>query len=284
MGTNKEKVIFNNIWVRSVFFIAIILSIETGAFAQGDLLIFPKRLVFEGRNRVEQVILSNTGKDSSTYNISFVEYRMTETGEFKAITEPDFGQQFATPFLRVFPRRVYLAPGESQTVKVQVINTDKMEDGEYRSHLYFRAEKNNKPLGQKNQVTDSKSISVKLEAVFGISIATIVRKGQPNTVASISGLEYTHDGDANHFLNFNINREGNMSTYGDITINYISSEGKKFEVGKAKGLAVYTPGNVRKVKMQIQKPEGVDFNAGKFEVVYTVNESKKAIAEADLEL
>jgi hypothetical protein len=284
MDLQKEYYSCNFNQIKFIIFIAIFLSINTISLAQGDLLIFPKRIVFEGRNRVEQVILSNTGKEPATYNISFIQYRMTETGEFVAITEPELGQHFATPFLRVYPRSVDLAPGESQTVKVQVIDAEKMEDGEYRSHLYFRAEKNNNPLGQDNEVKDSNTISVKLEAVFGISIATIIRKGKSNTFTSISGLEYTHDADANHFLKFDINREGNMSTYGAITINFISRENKKFEVGKAKGLAVYTPGNVRKVKMQLQEPDGIDFSTGKFEVIYTADESKTIIAEARLEL
>ncbi|NOR75116.1 MAG: hypothetical protein GQ525_08140 [Draconibacterium sp.] len=177
-----------------------------------------------------------------------------------------------------------MAPGESQTVKVQKYNTDKMEDGEYRSHLYFRAEKNNTPLGEDNEVKASSTISVKLEAVYGISIATIIRKGASNTDISVSEPTYNNDGVSNHFLNFNINRTGNMSSYGDITVNYISPENTIYEVGKVKGLAVYTPGNVRKVKMQLQKPESIDFIGGKFKVIYTVNESNTIIAEAELQL
>jgi len=284
MGIKKEKVICNYILVRSVFFIAFILSIETGVFAQGDLLIFPKRIVFEGRNRVEQITLANSGKDSATYNISLVEYRMKDNGEFEGITEPDFEQRFATPFLRFFPRRVDLAPGESQTVKVQVNNTNKMEVGEYRSHLYFRAEKNNKPLGQENEVANSKTISVKLEAVYGISIATIIRKGTSSTAVSISDLKYSNDADSNHFLNYNINRTGNMSTYGDITVNYISRENKMYELGIVRGVAVYTPGIVRKVNMQFHKPKGVNFSGGKIIVFYTINQSKKVVAEAEIQL
>ena len=61
-----------------IFVVAIGLSSFEGAFAQGDLLIFPKRIVFEGRNRMEQITLANSGVDSATYNISFVEYRMKD--------------------------------------------------------------------------------------------------------------------------------------------------------------------------------------------------------------
>lgn len=279
----EKKYLTRNIYL-IIFFITIYFSSIMGVFAQGDLLIFPKRIELEGRKRVEQIILANTGKDTAIYNISFKQYRMTETGDFVTITEPDLGQHFATPFLRVYPRRVNLAPGESQTVKVQKFNTDKMEDGEYRSHLYFRAERNNKPLGQDNEEKASNTISVKLEAVYGISIATIIRKGTSNTEISVSEPTYNNDGVSNHFLNFNINRTGNMSSYGDITVNYISLENKIYEVGKVKGLAVYTPGNVRKVKMQLKKPENINFNSGKFKVVYTENESNTIIAEAELQL
>jgi len=206
---------------------------------------------------------------------------MTELGGFKAITEPDSGQHFASPYLRVYPRRVNLAPGESQTVKVQLINAHNMEDGEYRSHLYFRAENNNTPLGQEPKVVDPSVVSVKLQAVFGISIATIINKGASDTVASITGIAYENEGNSNHFLNFSINRSGNMSTYGDISIYYISKDNTSYKIGKASGLAVYTPGTIRKVKMQLEKPEDVNFSEGKFKVVYTVNESKKVITEAE---
>lgn len=284
MDIKKETHFSNRSAILFVFFIALFLSIDTCAFAQGDLLIFPKRIVFEGRNRVEKITLSNTGQDAATYNISFIEYKMTESGDFEKITEADLEQRIATPFLRVFPRRVDLAPGESQTVKVQLINTDKLEEGEYRSHLYFRAERNNTPLGEDKVEENSETVTVMLEAVFGISIATIIRKGEYNTVTTISALEYTKDKDSNHFLIFNINRTGNMSTYGDVTVNYISDKNKMYEVGKVNGLAVYTPGNFRKIKMQLQKLNGIDFSNGKFEVVYTENEKKKIIAKAELKL
>lgn len=271
----------DSIWL--LFFIAFFLSFDNVASAQGDLLIFPKRLVFEGRERVEKITLSNVGKDVAIYNISLIEYRMTEKGKFEKISEPDEGQNFATPFLRVFPRKVNLAPGESQTVKVQLTNTEKMGIGEYRSHLYFRSEKNDSPLGQNDDIKNKGSISVKLDAVFGISIATIILKGESTTVTSITNIKYSHDEEANHFLNFDIKRTGNRSTYGDITINY--TDGKKtHKVSTIKGLGVYTPGNMRSVKMLLQKPNRIDFSSGKFEVVYTENEKKKIIAKAELTL
>jgi hypothetical protein len=123
---------------------------------------------------------------------------------------------------------------------------------------------------------------VKLEAVFGISIATIIKKGTSNTITTISNLFYEKDQELNHFINFNLNRTGNMSTYGDIYINYVSLNNKIVEVAKVKGVAVYTPGKVRKVKIQLKTPIGITFTSGSFKVVYTANESKEILADTEL--
>lgn len=278
--TSRYK--FPALWL--VVFVIMLLPTGFVAKAQGDLLVYPKRLVFEGRTRVQRITLSNTGNDVATYSVSLIEYRMTETGDFVRISEPDTSQYFASPYLRVFPRKVELRPHESQTVKVQLVNTEKMNDGEYRSHLYLRAEKEQAPLGQKKKDDDLQTISVQLQPVFGISLATIIRKGTSNTETSISSIAYSSDELSNHFLHFNINRSGNMSTYGDITINYFTSSGKKYEVAVVKGIAVYTPTSVRKIKMLIEKPNKVDFNAGRFEVVYRENGKKTVITKADIEL
>jgi len=280
-----RNVLFNKTYnyKLGLFLLCCIISLNS-SFAQGDLLIFPKRIVFDGSKKVEKIILSNVGKESAVYNVSFAEYRMNKFGEFQAINEPDVGQNFASPFLRVFPRKVVLAPNESQTVKVQFRRTSDMLDGEYRSHLYFRADKNNKPLGQENKVIDSTAITVKLEAVFGISIATIIKKGSSTTVSTIADLNYTKDMDSNHILSFSINRKGNMSTYGDIAVNYVSNDNISYEVAKIRGIAVYTPGTIRKVKMLLKKPNNINFFGGVFKVVYTKNESTEVITEAVLNL
>jgi len=269
--------------LKLVFFIYSFFLVISTTRAQGDLLIFPKRIVFDGGKRVKQLILSNIGKDTAVYNVSFLQYRMTVNGGFKAVKTPDVGQYFATPYLRVFPRKVTLAPNESQIVKVQLTKAKKLNEGEYRSHLYFRAIKNNNPLEGKERVVDSTSISVKLEAIFGISIATIIKKGTSNTITTISNLFYEKDKELNHFINFNLNRTGNMSTYGDIHINYVSLDNTIVEVAKVKGVAVYTPGKVRKVKIQLKTPKGITFTGGKFKVAYTANESKKILADAELQ-
>jgi P pilus assembly chaperone PapD len=50
------------------------LGISMQSIAQGDLLITPKRIVFEGNKQKETLNLANMGKDTATYSISFMQY------------------------------------------------------------------------------------------------------------------------------------------------------------------------------------------------------------------
>ena len=48
--------------------------------AQGNLLVTPKRVVFDGNKRSEELNLANIGKDTATYIISFIQIREKKIG------------------------------------------------------------------------------------------------------------------------------------------------------------------------------------------------------------
>lgn len=276
----KDSIVFTHLY-RCILLFIFLTTFVSPLFAQGDLLIYPRRVVFDGKKKIEKLVLSNTGKDTAVYNISFVEYKMDENGQLQLISEPMEGITFASSNVRVFPRKVTLAPGEAQTVKVQLTGTQNLTDGEYRSHLYFRAEEEKAPLGKAGKKKDA-TISVKLTPVFGISIPCIFRIGENTTSAAVSDLQFVKEKD--NILQFKLNRTGNMSLYGDFTINYIAADGKSYEVAKIKGVGVYTPNQFRTMTMKLTKPENINFTGGTFNVIYFQNESKKVLAEADLKL
>ena len=276
----KDSFLYSTIF-RFILLFVFLTTFVSPLLAQGDLMIYPKRVVFDGNKKVEKLVLSNTGNEISVYNISFVEYKMNENGELKIITEPEQGQRFASTNVRFFPRKVTLAPNESQTVKVELIKTQDLTDGEYRSHLYFRAEEENAPLGENNKKKET-AISVKLKAVFGISIPCIISIGENTTTVAISDLQFIKGKDINDFiLQFNLNRNGNMSSYGDFTINYSTPDNKTYEVAIMKGVGVYTPNNLRYIKIKLNKPDNVTFtDGGSFKVIYSQNGKKKVLTEA----
>jgi hypothetical protein len=159
-----------------------------------------------------------------------------------------------------------------------------MSPGEYRSHIYFRAVPAEKPLGEKEVLKDSTSISIKLVPVFGITIPIIIRVGQSTAKVSISDVSFEMVNDTMPILKMAFNRTGNMSVYGDIAIDYISPQGKVVRVSFIQGMAVYTPNPVRRLKVDFDKTLGIDYSRGKLHIVYTSQSDTKPekLAEAEL--
>jgi len=270
----------------SGFTLAIIfLLLPAGSiFAQGNLLLTPKRVVFDGSSRSVDLNLANIGQDSATYAISMVQIRMTEDGQFETITEPEPGQRFADRFIRFFPRSVSLAPGESQVVKVQVTRRSELEEGEYRSHFYFRAIPESKPLGEEEKQQVSEAISVQLTPIFGITIPVIIRIGEPNISVSLTDLEFSLLNNTDPQLGMTFNRSGNMSVYGNLVVDHISPSGIITRVGVANGIAVYTPNNKRKFILKLWKTTEVDYSEGKLKISYSAPSDTRPETYAEAEL
>lgn len=263
---------------------ALFLFLATGGIlAQGNLLITPKRLVFDGSRQSLDLNLANIGKDTAVYSISFLQERMKDDGSLEVISKPDPGQMFADRFIRYFPKSVRLGPGESQVVKVQRIASGQIADGEYRSHFYFRAEQKEVPLGNE-EIKDTTTFSVRLTPVFGITIPVIIRSGNTRMTASISDLLLEYVSDSIPRLKMKFSRSGNISVYGDLVVNHISSQGKVTRVGIANGIAVYTPNLVRYFAVNLTPPKGTDLRSGKIRVTYSAPTDVKPEKYAEAEL
>lgn len=268
--------------------LAIIFNLSSSVKAQGDLLITPRRVVFEGGSKLQEINLANSGSDTARYVISLVEVRMNANGTFEFINAPDSGQQFASNFLRFFPHSVTLPPNEAQVVKVQLQHTADLDTGEYRSHIYFRAVPKQQPLGEDKQLDSPQTISIKLTPVFGITIPVIVRVGKNTTTASMSDVSLTME-DTIPRLNVTFHREGNMSVYGDVSVDHISPSGKVTPIGSLKGVAVYTPNKARQLHVALAKTSGVNYHSGKLRVYYQemptqLNAKVEVLATSEIQL
>jgi len=275
--TNSRYLLFG--WL----FLQMLCSGRT--IAQGNLLLLPRRVIFEGAKRYEELSLANTGKDTARYVISLMHIRMKEDGGFEEISQPDSGENFADRFIRFFPHSVVLGPGESQVVKIQLTKISELIPGEYRSHLYFRAIPDNAPLGEEGPVKDS-GISIRLIPIFGISIPVIIRNGASTAQVKLSDLSMQMVEDTIPILNMTFRRTGNMSIYGDITVYYTSAAGKTTLAGTAKGIAVYTPNTARGFRLTLDKNSAINYHSGRLSVEYSTGDDNHPvrIAGADLVL
>ena len=209
---------------------------------------------------------------------------MEENGSFTRILVPDKGQLFADPHLRIYPRQVTLLPGETQTVMIQKRRRRNMETGEYRSHLYFRSERDNSDISIKKK-DSSNTFNIELIPIIGITIPVIFRSGDVSAIAKLSDFKIDKIQGEDPKITFTINRKGNISLYGDITIEYYPVKGKSIIIAKRRGVAIYTTIKKRYMSQKLSVLDGINLNEGTLKVKYTSPPgNKKQIVFTETEL
>lgn len=206
----------------------------------GDLVVSPTRVVFEGRARSEQVVLSNQGTETATYRITLINMAMDETGNLRSVEQPPQGTENAAKLIRYAPRAVTIPPGGSQVVRLAVRKPSNLAAGEYRSHMLFRAVPPEDAGVSVAATPDEEGIAIQLIPVYGISIPIIVRHGDLDASAGIANLELKREEEAVVLSGF-VTRAGNRSVFGDITVDYQRNDGDSLVIGQLRRLAVYPP-------------------------------------------
>lgn len=271
-----------------IMFSACLVPSEGWTQVGGGLAVSPTRVVFEGRKRTAEILLINRGSETETYRITFKNMRMLEDGTYEDIAEPREGEEFAEDLIRYSPRQVVIGPGNSQTIRLMLRKPTDLASGEYRSHLHFRAIPQ-ADAGMDIEEIDLKEdeINIQITTVYGITIPVIVRHGELTGAVEISDLKFELPVDTVDLpsLSFRLNRTGNRSLYGDLTISYIpDSSGEEYVVGKLNGVAVFTPNLTRSLFMYIRMPDGLQIDRSLFRLSYRARPSDggELLAEAEI--
>ena len=271
--------------VYSILLIGFLFLLNLQSMAQGSINITPKRIIFDGQKRIMEMNIVNDNQDSAKYSLSFVQIRMTEDGAFQVITSPDPGQNFADKYIRIFPRTVRLGPNDKQIVRLQLANSDQMKPGEYRSHLLFKSLVPQKALSAADIKKDS-SVLLNIEVNFGVTVPIIIRIGESTTMVNITDIKVVNADNGSKRLQLNLNRTGNMSVYGEVSVIYIPQSGKEIQIGLLKGVAVYSPNSLLKVRVDLEIKPDIDLGKGKIRVIYSSKSEPRTekLAEAELVL
>ncbi len=283
MSNNNKSPL--KLWKEYVLCVALMV-VCTDMFAQASLVVLPKRIVFDGTRRTRELNLGNGSADSAQYLISVVDMKMKENGTFEPVTASDSGQNTAGGHIRVYPRYVTLGPNEAQTVKVQLVNVNKLPPGEYRSHIYIKTAPPKRPAGYKKLEKMVTNLSVKLTPVFGITIPVIIRVGQYSANISFEDLSFTMEkadweDKMVPRLNGTMKRAGSMSVYGNLSVEHVSPDGLETHVALIKGIAVYAPNDVRKFKISLDDNLGVNYTKGKMKISFTTQVEDRYVKMAD---
>lgn len=248
------------------------------AWAVGELMISPTRVVIEGRQRSATLYLVNRGQETSTYRLSFIRQRMTEDGKFQLVEKPLPGEQFSDEMIRFAPKEVTLPPGGSQTVRMMVRKPANLPDGEYRSHLQFRLIPQADEIGKSvdRLFPSQKGIRVRLTPIFGVTIPVIVRQGLTSASLRLADLKLEQSN-----LDLHVLRDGNRSLYGDLVASWVPKGGKSTLIGEMKGLAIYAPNSSRYIRLPLQIPKGLVLKQGRLDVVFKDDDGVSAFAKLE---
>lgn len=221
----------------------------------GDLLVAPTRVVLDS-GRGTEVILNNIGSTTATYRISLELRRMAADGNFDEIDPAKANEieQKALAMISYAPRRVVLPPNQPQSIRIGLRPPAGLPDGEYRAHMLFRAIPEAKPVAAP---VDSKSVSISLTPIYGVTIPIIVRRGTLKASAALADVKIVKD-DGKPALSLAISRSGTRSTYGRIRILKPGVSKPVFEV---RGVAVYPELQQRTVRLLLE-PEVASQLAG----------------------
>ncbi len=218
--------------------------VATPAMAAGDLLVAPTRVVMDGQRSTE-VILNNIGDEPATYRVSLEIKRMQPDGTLVDVPDVDRDgkESAAAQMISFAPRRIDLPPNQPQAIRVQFRPSPDLPDGEYRAHLLFRAIP---PVPQVGEVAEG-GLAIELIPIYGITIPIIIRHGDLQATADISGAAVipTEDGRA---LKIDLTRSGDRSIYGELRV---TQPGAKDPVMQVRGIAIYPEVNARSVILPV---------------------------------
>lgn len=236
--------------------------------ADGYLFISPQRLQLDDKTKTGQLHLVNKSDEQKTYEIIVKEYRMDASGNLKEGSDADGVS--AKPFLRYSPRRITLAAGEDQYVRVMSKFTPETADGSYHSHLEFseveglQAKTPEKNKGAKN------SVSFSVGAAYGIAIPVLLNKGDAMAVVKLVSLKpKVTAGSRTGTAELTLTREGDASSYHLFTFTYIDPAGKEHLAATPARIPVYREVGTITREFPLNLPEGVTFGGGRLKLVLT---------------
>ena len=223
-------------------------STAPSAYAAGDLLVAPTRVILDG-SRGTEVVLNNIGAEPATYRVSLEVKRMTAEGGLDEVDEANANaaERAALDMIAFSPRRVTLPPNQPQVIRIGVRIPEGLAPGEYRAHMLFRAVPDAAPAVADPAKPKGEGVSIALTPIYGITIPIIVRVGDLAATAKIGEVWVgdTRDGPA---FNFHLTRTGNRSVYGDIAV---TRPGVAEPLLLARGIAVYPEVGERTVSLRV---------------------------------
>jgi hypothetical protein len=200
----------------------------------------PHALFLGDRNRVGEVVLINQGGDPEEVELEF-QYGYPASDSTGSVSialfeNPDPSEPSAAGWLRAFPRRLRLEPGQRQNIRVQASPPADLPDGEYWSRMIVTA----RPVRDAPPVAevDSGAVQAGISLVMRTITSVTYRKGNVETRVRLDSLSAEPTGDSLSVF-VGLAREGNGAFLGSVAFSLMGPDGTLVQEWNPRPVAAY---------------------------------------------
>jgi hypothetical protein len=202
------------------------------------VLVAPHALFLGDRTRSGQVYLVNQGTspEEVTIELQFGYPEADSAGNMRIhlADEPGPDQPSAAAWLRAYPRRVRIAGGERQAVRIQATPPADLPDGEYWSRLIVTSQQPQPPTA----VTGDSGVRAGITFALRTITSVTYRKGTVQTGVRLDSLSAAPTGDTLTTW-IGLAREGNAAFLGSLRFELRDQDGNVVQEWGSTPIAVY---------------------------------------------
>lgn len=203
--------------------LAALATVAAGAREAAAVSVSPTALYIDSRTRTGVLTLYNPGALPEEITIDF-SYGYPQADSAGNVTvsltkEPGPGEPSALAWMRAFPRRLLLQPGQRQVVRVMVEPPADLPDGEYWSRLVISSRGGQPPIEQTQG-----DLRLQLNVTTTLVIAANYRKGDVRTGVSLAAATARRQG-GDVALEVALERSGNAAYLGRMTAEVVDARG-----------------------------------------------------------
>ncbi len=212
------------------------LIMVTASLAGAQVIVAPTILFMSNQSRFGTFIVMNRSDSPQEISISF-RFGFPESdslGNIRMQYDDSVmaGEHSCEAWLKGFPQKFILAPGQQQVVRLLVTPPANLSEGEYWTRLVTSSTPQAK-------VVDTLRTGITANITFVLQQVTTViyRNGNANTSVNISGISVGHDS-ASVVLLVHVDRGGNSPFFGRISAAVVNDAGKSVYTSE-EAVAVY---------------------------------------------
>jgi len=238
------------------------------------VLVAPHAVFISHRTRTAQVELFNTGNAPEEVSVELA-YGYPDTDSagnvfLRMFEVPPADQPASTSWMRAFPRRVVVPPGQRQTVRILAQPPANLDDGEYWTRMVVTSREAAPPAGPVDSGQVRAGLSVEIRTVISVSY----RKGALRTGLTLTDFRTGVERDS-LVTWFGLRREGNAAYLGTASVELRDARGRVAGEWSAP-MGVYFS-QLRRVTIPV-----ADLPRGQYTVQFAVTTAREDISPSDV--